>query len=732
VNSNFSTTPLAPKKIIIAGDVVIDFMSVSLPTASPIRGQDWQKYHNTKLVHRCGGALLVADLLSSNLGSNDKNKFVFSYEHEQEKGTERWIVQGIQPEKLVHSFSAIKQFSSIFSDDKNKVFRVSAFAGFGGPGPAIVFPHQFAADLVILSETESEFRNSQALWPRAIDKKKSPLVILKSGANLKQSKLLNFLLKNHNNRLLVIANASDLRSSGALISHGVSWERTAIEFSSEMTRNPILGPLKRCKNLLVRFGLEGVIHYKGQTNKASIIYDPNRGEGDYSQQFSGHMSGFGSAFCASLAIDFYNERSTKIDLTKLGPYIRNALVATRRLLKFGLGQDSSELRIQHEEVFSRSSAARQFVASNVPTRAERLKNASETWSFIKNIDRPQLYALAKDIVLRGRMAPNPSGIPLARFGALETIDRSEIESYRTIRNLMREFLLGASPARPLSIAVFGQPGSGKSFGITEIAHDLGSKKIGNIGKRFTFNVAQFASERDLTAAFHIARDEVLKGEVPILFFDEFDARFNDKPLYWLQYFLAPMQDGVFKDDKAVHSVGKAIFVFAGGIYHSFEKFAKAGLKTDGKKAKLPDFKSRLRGYVDILSPNPSKNSRDNSFLIRRAVILRSLLRRKCPHLINAINGVANIDDGVLDAFLQVPQYKHDVRSIEALLDMSMLAGRTGFGSSALPTDDQMEMHVDSTKFLKLVSGESEKRGARKKLRKRTTRKKRTGRATGRS
>ncbi len=702
-----------PRGIVVAGDVVIDFMEVALPPI-PIAdeaGQDWQNYRSSSLVHRCGGALLISELLKTNLESAETGKVVFSYDIQRDEH-DHWTVNDVRPERLIRSFASVQQFPSNVSENKPEIFRVATFSGFAGPGEILALPRQIDADLIVLSEMGNGFRNNPGIWPQAITARKRPFIILKSGAlcvdkgsKYDENKLLDMLLAHHNDRLLVLANADDLRNDGALISRSISWERTATEFASEIAFNPILRRLARCNNVVVRFGLEGAINYDGKSKKARIVYDPNRAEGDYSLQFGGTMSGYGSIFGASLAADLYNDDVRKSKAAKLESYIRNALVAARRLLRFGLGQDPSELRIQYEEIFSRSAAARQFVSSRVPDPVGGRRKQSGTPSFLDDVERTKLPELAREIVKTGKMSPGLNGIPLGRFGALETIDRSEIESYRIIKNLMREFLLAKKPMRPLSIAVFGQPGSGKSFGVTEIANDLASMKVGNIGKRFTFNVAQFASEKELTAAFHLARDEVLKGEVPILFFDEFDAKFNDKPFHWLQYFLAPMQDGVFKDEKSAHFVGKVILVFAGGIYHSFEKFAEVEKKFVDQK--LPDFKSRLRGYVDILSPNPDpSNDQDNSYLVRRAVILRSLLKRKCPHLIDPDTGIVNIDEGVLRAFLDAPKYNHDVRSMEALLDMSMLAGKRRFDSAALPTEEQMKIHVDPREFFKLVSSGS--------------------------
>ncbi len=78
-----------------------------------------------------------------------------------------------------------------------------------------------------------------------------------------------------------------------------------------------------------------------------------------------------------------------------------------------------------------------------------------------------------------------------------------------------------------------------------------------------------------------------------------------------KYFLAPMQDGVFRGKAADYSIGRAFFVFAGGTTASFAEFkdrATGGSEADAKAAKLPDFVSRLQGFLDIQSINPTGSS----------------------------------------------------------------------------------------------------------------------------
>ena len=231
--------------------------------------------------------------------------------------------------------------------------------------------------------------------------------------------------------------------------------------------------------------------------------------------------------------------------------------------------------------------------------------------------------------------------PVGKFGKLTTVDRTEIESFRSIKNIIGEYINSQKNRKPLSIAVFGSPGSGKSFGVTEVAESIDSEGI----EKITFNISQFTSTRDLANAFHRIRDISLKGKVPLVFFDEFDSKFNDEELGWIKYFLVPMQDGEFLDLESMHPIGKSIFVFAGSTYNSFKEFfdfcsylnkqSKSYTETDPSRKisnKCPDFLSRLRGYVNILGLNRA-NEEDETHIIRRAIQLRSLIEASAPKII---------------------------------------------------------------------------------------------------
>lgn len=58
-----------------------------------------------------------------------------------------------------------------------------------------------------------------------------------------------------------------------------------------------------------------------------------------------------------------------------------------------------------------------------------------------------------------------------------------------------------------------------------------------------------------------------------------------------------------------------------------------------------------------------------------------------------------VDDAVLHALLFVPSYKHGLRSLEKIVSTSRLSGRTKFDVSALPPEEQIQLHVDGRVFM---------------------------------
>ncbi len=518
------------------------------------------------------------------------------------------------------------------------------------------------------------------------------------------------------------------------ISRSLSWERTATDIVIALHRTPKLRFLLSFAHLVIPLGLEGVLYveggYEGRST-ARLWYCPDKIEGDLSSESRGTMTGFGSALASALAAQLIKQSDSSPDAVQtLGQGICIGMKAGRRLFELGFGVCKKDVKIPAplypgKEIFD-PAEVRDFRIDSVdltpyprrmePTTLSAIPGGQQGRAVAARYERDLADFRSWRILDSKRACPNAQlaarlvregvdkvlpYVPVARFGGLELIDRQEIESYRTIRNLIREFLKTKKPERPLCLAVFGAPGSGKSFGVVQVAKALSraNPEAGEIEK-FEFNVSQWQSPTDLAHALHHVRDSALRGNVPLVFFDEFDCASTGE-LSWLKFFLAPMQDGVFNDGAFTHVIGRAIFVFAGGTSTAYAQFQAKALSGDDKMtvAKAPDFLSRLRGYIDVQSiGNPVGVQ-----MIRRALLLRSFLTRKRQHLIDPKTGAARVQGSVVRALLNVSRYRHGVRSIEAILDMSRIAGYTEFSTSLLPPVEQLDLHVPAAEFQALVS-----------------------------
>jgi hypothetical protein len=298
----------------------------------------------------------------------------------------------------------------------------------------------------------------------------------------------------------------------------------------------------------------------------------------------------------------------------------------------------------------------------------------------------------------------PVAGPVLRYGKRGSgqeswvVDRREIEGYRAVEKLMRSHIERfPKNRRPLCVAVFGPPGSGKSTAVKRINESLNSDTTKLIG---SFNLSQFRTEDELKPAFEKIRDEGANA-VPIAFFDEFDCQSRDGvPLAWLKYFLAPMEEGLFERV----DITNAVLVFAGGTKTTFNDFSLAGRSRDDQQwvqfseAKGPDFVSRLRGHLNIVGINPA-DADDELYLIRRAIMIRNVVAQ----MQDLKEGQrARVDENLLRAVLHVPMYWHGSRALRMLLEQcSPRGGR--LAAYEVPPIQQLNMLVDGKAFLDLLN-----------------------------
>ncbi len=712
------------KNVVVTGDLTIDWNLALIPAAEGEGpGVTWWKDTFARFSQQRGGAFLLAELVAR--VAEDLRK----------GGEDEWNLFSVQPprEEVFPDDRNFHHSHALWSrsNDKEQAWRVKEFLGLARSTSEdtekwrLVADDPPGADLIILDDADLGFRQQPELWPRALmDESCSSWILVKMSRPVAQGALWQHLHENCADRVIVVMNINDLRRTEVQISRELSWERTAHDLYWELTHNLRVNALSRCAHVIVSFDNTGAFLLSGAADgklknagaiesfDGRLFFDPLIVEGMWNQAYPGSMIGNTSCLTAGVA----RQLMVNGEDPDLAKGIQTGLAAMRRLhkkgysgyeqtgertgLSFPVEAIAGELAVEEEpfKVAPVPSPVR-FLSGQAGEKKEEEHRGE--WTILQDRYRESLDQVARNIVLEG-VEKALDGVPLGNFGKLVTADRREVESFRSIRSLIGEYC-GQSQNRPLSIAVFGPPGSGKSFAVKQVAESVRPGEIVPL----EFNLSQLGSVEELHDAFHQVRDKVLSGKMPLVFWDEFDSAFENQPLGWLRHFLAPMQDGAFREGQVVHPVGRCIFVFAGGTCCRMEDFTSALSNRDFIQMKGPDFVSRLKGYVNIFGPNPyttEEGYTDPYYLIRRAIIFRGILQMNVPHIFSKVGEVArlNIDPGVLRALLHVSEYKHGVRSIESIVSMSSLVGKSAFERSSLPPETQLKLHLNSREFLSLV------------------------------
>jgi hypothetical protein len=711
------STDAKEKTVVVTGDFTLDWNLARNLGMEAQKGL-WEPEVSTHLSWQRGGAALLADLIDG-VAAQIRDKA--AYEVRQLDAPRRTESDKTPPAistedaRFHHSYASWKSFDFAAKDskaakdaarkkiDEKQAWRVAEFLGArrgASPDDASgwerVVNDDPNAQLVVLDDADLGFRDNPELWPVSlVAPGRHPWVIVKMSRPVAMGKLWDHLCLNHAEKLIAVMTVNDLRLTEVQISHQLSWERTAQDLVWEIIYNRNLPSLVRCAHVIVSFNAAGAFLYSrecGDDLPCRLIFDPEVVEGMWEQRYPGKMVGYSSCLTAGIAKELMLAPE-KPDVRK---GICEGLAALRCLHREGYGErgakaDTVKLKFPVGAVVSAlAEEDNSFQEIAVPMRT-----GDKYWTILGDRYPNNLEELASNVVLNG---PDQAlkGVPLGRFGGLLTVDRQEIESLRSIGSLVGEYVALERPKRPLSIAVFGPPGSGKSFGITQLAFALRPDEI----EVREFNLSQFQSTDELLSAFHQVRDIGLSGKMPLIFWDEFDSSFGTTAYGWLRYFLAPMQDGKFQQGNLAHPIGKAIFVFAGGTSWTLDGFGNNATDDELRAAKVPDFVSRLKGYLNVLGPNQRIDAKDPYYVLRRALLLRSMLERDGKRLLS--KGKVQIDSGVLRALLRTWKYKHGARSMESLIAMSQLSGRTRFERSSLPTKAQLDLHVDGLDFRALV------------------------------
>ena len=537
-------------------------------------------------------------------------------------------------------------------------------------------------------------------------------IILKTSNLRYVSSLWNWLFQTEDgrsylDRLTVVLSANTLRKRGASISKGLSWDMTIEDVVREMKGGISSLDLALCKRVVIQFDYEGIASFRrvGQGYPPEMdffLYHPAENEGMFSEKRPGLTFGALSIITASIACHTISPDSHPLFLA-----LCRGIEAARMNHEEGGGSDSSKFNIEStigkatETILKREPGEtifRTFFPRFILSDSEPIAMKQERSNLLRDVtgEGDEYVAIkAFEIVMRG-VESALSDIPTATYGKYITADREEIERINALKSLILTYEAKPDERQPLSIAVFGSPGSGKSFAIKQLADELFGKNKAIL----EFNLSQLNNTEDLHVAFHKVRDASIMNTIPLVFWDEFDTR----KLEWLKEFLAPMQDAQFVSKGVIHPFGKAVFIFAGGTRESFEAFRCSDENEEGinpKLVKKTDFISRLKGYVNIKGPNPAGSTKeDPSYIIRRAIILRKAVEKSYKNLIG-VNNLVSIESAIINAFLRVNKYEFGARSLESILTMSNLAHTRHFDVSLLPPKSVLDIHVGDD-FLKYV------------------------------
>jgi hypothetical protein len=628
----------------------------------------------------------------------------------------------------LHGYAIWKAFPANPQNEKEGlVWRIQTPLGYGSrrdPLPPLPLGLRGngvnGAEILVIDDAGLGFRfdTTRQAWPKCLCDDGAPppkWVVLKLSGPLGYGNLIECLQRRFADRLILIVSVDDIRREQATVSRGISWERTALDLQREIESDAALGPLKHCRHLIIPIRSEGALWVERIERGPPVyrlIFDLQFLEGEFETQCQGTVFGLTSCLTASVV----QQLASQIDLPDLGKGVAAGLSGMRKMLLIGHGKITEQKPGGTFGEIAREilNPARTYAQVELP-EPNTADEIGSRWSIIAaaargdRVDRP-LYGPATAVAILGDKAL--AHVPHLSCGKLTTVDREEIESLRIIHALVSDYLDHDSGKKPLSLAVFGPPGSGKSFAVKQLAASLPGRRTSIL----EFNLAQFAGPQDLIGALHQVRDEVLRGTTPFVFFDEFDSN----AYKWLTFLLAPMQDGTFQDERATHPVGKCVFIFAGGTSRDMEHFGPRDLDEVGtaatdedrqaaerfKLAKGPDFKSRLAGYLNVLGPNPREIPRHGSgqlevdphdacFPVRRALFLRGVLGVKGSERLE-------IDRGILAALLRIPRYEHGARSLERILLQMKQASGGPLRRSSLPSDRVLRLHVDPAAFRGLI------------------------------
>jgi len=702
---------MSKSHILVAGNIPIDLLIY--PSPSPASKRDKQK----RFAHRwSSGATLIADLLSAAITQDPSQ--ILSPIHT--------ISKGFFLERTPNAITELEIFGEAVKAPfsfKVKHRELLETVPIWNP-PSMELKANGDLDVLVYQDAEPHF--TQPDTGKAVDffrKSRPRAMIYHMAPPLGVGSLWDVVRRGpygkdrqqNTESLIVVINADHLRAEGIELCHGLSWEKTCEDFVEKLGSNGKLDTLVTCAHLIVLFGCDGAIYHRGRDMiEPTLFFDPLNAEGGFLRTLEmTPPPGLAEAFIAGLATKVAQFPNATLD-----DGIRFGLTTMRRFAKLGFRDHVLHgwPRCPTNEVMETTADDKSLITLSIPSE-DIASGKTSRWSILHHNSGDPVQ-VAHHIVKKGTHSA-ADWIPVAEFGRLVLLDRSEIEAFRTMFNAIYEYL-SAPQTKPINIGIFGSRGSGKSFAAVQVANTA-VLASGRESRHLRINLSQLASPEELILALNTVRDCTLSGILPIVYISGFDSDLRSESLGWLIHLLPPMHAGLVFDHGMMRHIGHAVFLFGSNTATSLKDFQgrlefEYGKKADWddkmaeKKAawddKMEDKKNISKGqqflscihtFVDVLGIDQVDED-DVMYPVRRAVVLRALLEEREPRL-QAENGIS-IDESVLDGLLLIPTFRHGLRSLKAILSMSKITGRSHFERAALPPESQLSLHLDYDIFLR--------------------------------
>ena len=682
--------PSKPRRIVVSGDVTIDWLLLSSAAAGSGAVEFawmWGGAYPCRILASAGGAASHADILRSALAAAGRKDLEIVGPTVPAEA-----LQSPLHAAFTHTFARIEPFVGRPGSDDPQAWRIAEFMGSAAarctPPADTALPETIDTLMIVdhamgYRETIPGLADLLSLKPRN--------VVWQTGAPLRGSALAETLLGAHADKLSVITSSDELRKAGAQVGYALSWERLAEEITAAVRSQP----LAQARQVIVIVGAVGAV-IVGREGEDILIFDPHCQESDWQKRYPGVGAAYGRCIDAAVALDLADGGLAPVAAVKRGlAAARAAHIAGLRIdEERGLGANPFPLEEVTRALFARGRRAGRVV----------YRSAGGASILAQTYGEAALADVAAAVAVHG-ITSLPFAIPVETVGAWASVDRTEIENLRSVRNIMEEYLQQwlhrGRMRRPLPLAVFGPPGAGKTFAVREMARVLVPGGL----RTLEFDLAQLHHEADLYAALHEVRDAALDGDLPLVV-----GRVRRSAGGRTSGVAAPLPgtDGgwAFPRRGSLPPAGAGhlrLCRWHGRTLCRVCRLRRRACRAGRQEARLRQSPARLH---HVMGPNRQSDD-DLAWPLRRALLLRSLIAQRAPQMMLPQSGGPQlcIDQGVLHAFLAVAEYIHGARSLEAILEMSSLTGKPRFERASLPAYQQLAMHVDAELFLALSAEE---------------------------